>query len=864
MHAVTGVALGAVLGASAGGSCPGGGGWLAGEARHLARPFALLDTVESGAEAWPEVSYTAFDGSQHTLRLISGRYTALLLPAHWLPPHGLSETEIARLLDHADLTYRHFADLMDAEPRGEGPTTLAVVPQTCGTGCAMVGQRRIEFRDTAGYLATLRAAIADDIPESILVHEFAHNFDLHGNKLRFWSQDPVHAWNAFSDSYIQVLGGFGRSGVAPAELLDEQVATLHRRYLDDPNADFASCLLGPGPCAGTLTQNQVFGGLLLRYAQLHGPAALRRAWAVVDAAPVPTRPPPGAPADAGWAPTVGLWLEALSEGAEANLSCYFEHWRLPIVDSAAARVAERWPNPPAQCLDLDGDGYSALQGDCDDGDPTVFPDAPEALDGRDRSCSGFVDDLPFVAAGQGETWPDSGQITLTLPVGASREAQIRVRKGHRLRARACIEDGLATLELRSLSGTLLQTRPARPGFCARLSWLELDGEPRRLRLLHAGGAGLQLDLAYDQAAPWPQSFAELYPPIETEDGLRLRALAADSLPALPGAELRHWLSGQGFVGSSALAPDSTLDLATAPTASALERRHRAQIYLDGLPAGPLSEAVSLNPGDRGQSAAQSLWHDRSRVGHGFELHPVDGRWFLVFYSYDVSGVPEWFAAIGDLEGDRFDSGPGGMARYRYQPGAVPPQQAVPGSSGRAIVQFGQSATQPPCDDGIDRSDAWQLARFDWSLGDESASWCVEPVQMPPGRPVLDFTGHWMAENPGDRGWGLNLFHRGRGQVGAGFAFVYDHSGEPRWTIGTDFAFSLDGGVLPMDWVRGYCRACPAQALERVPAGTVAWTLDQPQAGTRARVDLQFPDGYGGWERDWMPFSLLSQARSAAP
>ena len=43
-------------------------------------------------------------------------------------------------------------------------------------------------------------------------------------------------------------------------------------------------------------------------------------------------------------------------------------------------------------VDADGDGFSVEDGDCDDGDPLVFPGATESCDGLDNDCDGATDE----------------------------------------------------------------------------------------------------------------------------------------------------------------------------------------------------------------------------------------------------------------------------------------------------------------------------------------------------------------------------------------------------------------------------------------------------------------------------------------
>jgi MYXO-CTERM domain-containing protein len=82
-------------------------------------------------------------------------------------------------------------------------------------------------------------------------------------------------------------------------------------------------------------------------------------------------------------------------------------------------VAPTWPEIPNNGVDddcdgvvddgagdLDGDGYAPAGDDCDDGDPTTYPGAPELADGVDNDCDGIVDEGTPAYDDDGDGWPE--------------------------------------------------------------------------------------------------------------------------------------------------------------------------------------------------------------------------------------------------------------------------------------------------------------------------------------------------------------------------------------------------------------------------------------------------------------------------
>ena len=82
-------------------------------------------------------------------------------------------------------------------------------------------------------------------------------------------------------------------------------------------------------------------------------------------------------------------------------------WLLPLVLPACLPDFPTRDFVEDPTTDSDGDGFSELDGDCDDASAAVYPGAPEVCDDRDNDCDGRSDEL---------TDPDDGNYVAEPPV----------------------------------------------------------------------------------------------------------------------------------------------------------------------------------------------------------------------------------------------------------------------------------------------------------------------------------------------------------------------------------------------------------------------------------------------------------------
>ncbi len=84
-----------------------------------------------------------------------------------------------------------------------------------------------------------------------------------------------------------------------------------------------------------------------------------------------------------------------------------------LTDATEGTATIHWTEDCGAVVDVDGDGWTVLQGDCDDGDPDVHPEAEEVCNGVDDDCDGAIDEdgleieLTVELDGEDRSWDEA-------------------------------------------------------------------------------------------------------------------------------------------------------------------------------------------------------------------------------------------------------------------------------------------------------------------------------------------------------------------------------------------------------------------------------------------------------------------------
>lgn len=382
----------------------------AGKVREIAPKKNKLQAQDTAARFPVEstIQYTSFFGQTYTLHAFSGKYIRWALPDSWLGTDGFNPAEVRQLVDLGDLTYAYFAEIVRGEPFGEGLLTVAVVDIGGFGGLGLVGAKGLEI--SPAVLADFKTNLALGLTSGYFNHELAHNFDIHNIYLGYYG-DWAHAWTSlFEPAYLRFYARTGSMDLAPDNVLMESVSNALKAWnAAGASATWAKCVRNGGGCqADGIIANDAWAAFVVRFARLHGPSSIARAFQFLRDYETSNKPFPLTPEERN-----DLLVRALAFGAGVNISCEIDAWRWTLSAQARSDIASNFPGPNAFCSDADGDNFTPVQGDFDDTKPLVHPGAVEVKNNVDDDCNGYVDDILLT---ESQDFNNSNAPTVSPPV----------------------------------------------------------------------------------------------------------------------------------------------------------------------------------------------------------------------------------------------------------------------------------------------------------------------------------------------------------------------------------------------------------------------------------------------------------------
>jgi len=375
-------------------------------------------------EGNPALTYQPADSSvcpgSLTLHQHKGRYVELLLSDTW--ESGLTTDERHTILDRADIVYQYYKEILQVEPATPatrpsiGLLRIAVVPAMCvkGNAWTTLGVKEMEIADTDANLQMYKKELARGLETNrqITSHEIGHAFDVWGGYLEYETTcdnnsgtNWCHAWTDVWDAFIPYYGRV--SGIYEYIANQDLTADAHQRWwtnnsyapyysgLSNPAVNWTNAVKNEDLSLGIKARDS-WAGIMDRYVQLYGTDALVKSMGYIRNFVASN------PAPASQEGKEHLHILAMAAGAHANLSCFLDKWRWYSADGKSSDVAMRNEmaalygpasgNP--MCADADGDGYTPLQGDCNDANPSIYPGATDVANGIDDDCDGSVDNAP--------------------------------------------------------------------------------------------------------------------------------------------------------------------------------------------------------------------------------------------------------------------------------------------------------------------------------------------------------------------------------------------------------------------------------------------------------------------------------------
>ncbi|MBX2815759.1 MAG: hypothetical protein KTR24_07170 [Saprospiraceae bacterium] len=352
-----------------------------------------------------------------------GKYKTLRIPVEC--DSLFSMEQINAFLDFSDIFYESAQEFFGWEFLHPQSLVTTVNPNTGGAGTGVGGTGY----GTGGFGIYLDGFDEEQYAteyavNGTIIHEGIHRWDFRGQT--YWQgPDIAHPFTVGLQDYMAFKLGNGLSGLdsrtTSAQNSDfetrRRLRYLWKRYLSQPDLNWEHYFSGDqsfpyifeqAPKPEAYERLGIQGATMLTVIYMHGEEVVKDIFAALEDQRLQD---PTWNTDDSKYKKLDRHIRAFGDGLQLDVSDYFDFWKYPVSDEVRAYL-EKYPKSE-KILDLDGDGYTPLQGDYHDDDPNIHPSAPELPDGIDNNLDGLVDETVLTEA-TGDL-PEAANTRLTIP-----------------------------------------------------------------------------------------------------------------------------------------------------------------------------------------------------------------------------------------------------------------------------------------------------------------------------------------------------------------------------------------------------------------------------------------------------------------
>jgi hypothetical protein len=499
---------------------------------------------------------------------------------------------------------------------------------------------------------------------------------------------------------------------------------------------------------------------------------------------------------------------SLANGAGANIACYMDALKWPVQENVRTELTRLFGSTNELCADRDGDGFSAIAGDCDDANLLRNMAMPETGgNGIDDDCDERVDESELVETQAGQSGGDfANPMQMALPFEVQGSAanpddrdsfRFVVPTSGRIRATLCASgDFNGWLTALQADGRFLQaynyySYQSSPG-CTSNTFDFGKNTSAGLEVIPDESMGHYSLFVTPADELLPDHSGLVQVTADPSAGMELQIKDQDGLfDSLGADEIEIWISGAGVQLFKPYTPELNVKL-NSTTVPALQDGETYQVRVrpraGGLPLAAFSGG-HLFRYDRAPTNLPALdhrfsgaWFDAGHDGEGYIIEVLeDNRAVVFWFTYRDDGTQRWMLGLGDIDKNivtvpQLMDTHGGRFGADFNPDDVEFEHV-----GTLTISFLDCATalaNYSVDNNGDHQSTSRLTNVYGHTCDEET-----PV------PDMDISGSWFDPSHNGEGYVIEQINSDEAVV---FWFTYDDQGRQSWMFNTG---SIDNGLI---------------------------------------------------------------------